>query len=306
MCALRSSGGISALCAACTRSRRYSYATTLRRWRRSAEPLAKLSAERAPQHRWRRRVAEDSRAARRPRTPTTTGGKKPSRPAVSAAVPRARARRSRAPGSSGWRSRSSRPSRAAAERTSLSFGSDFTMYVKRTAPAVQRCKTEQQRCSYGRDRLASQVNRPSGRRDGRLCPLGEAGAERAVGAQVRRMVAALRSRRARPRARPRAERPRRGARSVQRRVRALPDERGPRRLSRVPVRGRGGRAPFAPAAPLRANVAVARRRSRAQGARRGDAETVLRRRPIGVELVLHHSGCPCNFVPNTAVLSTSH
>ena len=32
-------------------------------------------------------------------------------------------------------------------------GSDFATYVKKTAPAVQRCKDQQQRCSYGRDRV---------------------------------------------------------------------------------------------------------------------------------------------------------
>ena len=30
---------------------------------------------------------------------------------------------------------------------------DFAMYFKRTTQAVQRCKHEQQRCSYGRDRV---------------------------------------------------------------------------------------------------------------------------------------------------------
>ena len=37
----------------------------------------------------------------------------------------------------------------------LSVWSDFAMYFKRTTQAVQRCKNEQQRCSYGRDWVAA-------------------------------------------------------------------------------------------------------------------------------------------------------
>ena len=39
----------------------------------------------------------------------------------------------------------------------LSVCPDFATYFKRTTQAVQRCKNEQQRCSYGRDWSASQV-----------------------------------------------------------------------------------------------------------------------------------------------------
>ena len=37
----------------------------------------------------------------------------------------------------------------------LPVGPDFAMYFRRTTQAVQRCKNEQQRCSYGRDWVAA-------------------------------------------------------------------------------------------------------------------------------------------------------
>ena len=36
----------------------------------------------------------------------------------------------------------------------LPVGPDFATYFKRTAPAFRRCKNQQKRCSYGRDRIA--------------------------------------------------------------------------------------------------------------------------------------------------------
>ena len=46
----------------------------------------------------------------------------------------------------------------------LPVGPDFAMYFKRTTQAVQRCKNEQQRCSYGRDWVG--VAGPASRRAG--------------------------------------------------------------------------------------------------------------------------------------------
>ena len=44
----------------------------------------------------------------------------------------------------------------------LPAGPGFALSFKKTAPAVQRCKNQQRRCSYGRDWSASRVRPPRG------------------------------------------------------------------------------------------------------------------------------------------------
>ena len=62
---------------------------------------------------------------------------------------------------------------------------DFATYFKRTTQAVQRCKNQQQRCSYGRDRVGAR------RYVGGVCDLtGEVGRV-AVAAATRRDAAAV-------------------------------------------------------------------------------------------------------------------
>ena len=84
----------------------------------------------------------------------------------------------------------------------VSIGPGFAMSFKRTAPAVQRCKNEQERCSYGRETgRRPQVRVVAGVR----VALGDAAVHAAqiAAARVLRAVAAPRVRRAVPTSRTR-------------------------------------------------------------------------------------------------------
>ena len=114
----------------------------------------------APGPKRRRSDAPNTIENGRKRTPDAVfRARRPTRPSRSRRwTTRSRARSTRRPRRASARRATSR-TRARRRAGTLPGGPDVAMYSKRTAPAFQRCKNQQKRCSRGRDRVDARRRR---------------------------------------------------------------------------------------------------------------------------------------------------